>query len=141
MILLRIVSMYPHMYIYYRSSVPSVNCTLKEKMREFTQQGHCERHMTAVHSGFVFRCWTCLTIFGRKNQKHGCVGNTLGCFKKETRTLEEEKYFEAFQTERGKPMPFMKPLPIIISDQPYQPGQTKIRTRFTKPPLLKKAKK
>lgn len=35
-------------------------------------------------------------------------------------------------------VPYMKPLPLVFSDQPYLPGQTKKRTKFT---LFKKAKK
>lgn len=35
----------------------------------------------------------------------------------------------------------MKPLPLVFSDQPYLPGQTKKRTKFTDPPLFNKAKK
>lgn len=119
-------------------------CGLCTEVQEFTQQGQCERHMTAVHSGFVFRCSQCTQIFMRKDQKHGCMGATLHRVKKETQTMtiEEEKEFETFQRGRGKyVVPYMKPLPLVFSDQPYLPGQTKKRAKFTEPPLSKKAKK
>uniref|UniRef100_A0A8W8JJB9 Uncharacterized protein n=1 Tax=Magallana gigas TaxID=29159 RepID=A0A8W8JJB9_MAGGI len=45
--------------------------------RQLTQQGHCERNMTAVHSGLMFRCTSCSTVFERGDQKHGCVGGHL----------------------------------------------------------------
>lgn len=60
----------------------------------------------------------------------------------QTKTLEEEREFEAFQRGRRKyVVPFMKLLPQVFSDQPYLPVQTKKRTKFTENPLYKKAKK
>lgn len=47
------------------------------------------------------------------------------------RSFPEEKYV----------ILFMKPLFLVFSDQPYLPGQLKKRTKFTEPPLYKKAKK
>ncbi|XP_062606823.1 uncharacterized protein LOC134268575 [Saccostrea cucullata] len=119
-------------------------CGLCTEDREFTQQSHCERHMTAVHSGFVFRCATCGIVLGRKDQKHGCEGRTLQRVKKSTLTLtiEEEKEFEAFQRGRGRHVvPFMKELPLVFSDQPYHQGQEKKRAIYTEPHQGRNAKK
>lgn len=32
-------------------------------------------------------------------------------------------------------VPYMKPLPLVFSDKPYLPGQTKKRTKFTDPTI------
>ena len=51
-------------------------CSLCNDLREFTPQNHCERYMTAVHSGFVFQCVTCKLIFGKMDQRQLRKGNT-----------------------------------------------------------------
>lgn len=100
--------------------------------------------MTAVHSGFVFKCTTCGMILGRGDQKHGCEGRTLRRIKRTTLTMtpEEEREFEVFQRERGRHViPCMKELPLVFSDQPYFQGQVKKRAQLTEPHSIKKKKK
>ena len=100
--------------------------------------------MTAVHSGFVFKCTTCGMILGRGDQKHGCEGRTLQRVKKSTfiMTQDEEREFEVFQRERGRHVvPCMKELTLVFSDQPYFPGQVKQRAQLTESHPIKKTKR
>ncbi|KAK3093993.1 hypothetical protein FSP39_022658 [Pinctada imbricata] len=101
--------------------------------------------MTSVHSGFTFLCGECNLTMTRVDQRHGCERKALHRVKKETLTMtpEEAREFEKFQQERGKHvMPFMKELPLVFSDQPYQSKQQKRkRARLTEPHFMRKARK
>ena len=92
--------------------------------------------MTAVHSGFQFKCTTCGLTLGRRDQKHACGGGALQRVKKATGTMtwEEANEFAKFQRERGQHVvPFVKELPVAFSDQPYLPGQERKRAIPTEP--------
>lgn len=106
------------------------------------------RSLRATHdriSFWICVCTSCFTIFGGRDQKDDCdADDTTACYERnQTLTLEDERDFEAFKRGRGKyVIPCMKPLSLVFSDQPYLPRQPKKRTtKFTEPPLYKKAKK
>lgn len=81
---------------------------------EFTLPSHCERHMTAAHSGFGHLCSTCGLFFTGRDFKHGCKNQSFQIVKRSTVTFtgEEAVEFETFQKSRSKfCIPFMKTLP------------------------------
>ena len=81
---------------------------------EFALPSHCERHMTAAHSGFNHLCSSCSLVFARKDSKHECKNYSLQIVKRSSRTFtgEEAIEFENFQKSRSKfCIPFMKSLP------------------------------
>lgn len=81
---------------------------------EFALPSHCERHMTAAHSGFGHLCSSCGLVFARRDSRHGCKNYSLQIVKRSSRTFtgEEAIEFENFQKSRSKfCIPFMKSLP------------------------------
>lgn len=81
---------------------------------EFALPSHCERHMTAAHSGFSHLCSSCSLVFARKDSKHECKNYSLQIVKRSSRTFtgEEATELENFQKSRSKCcIPFMKSLP------------------------------
>lgn len=71
---------------------------------EFALPSHCERHMTAAHSGFGHLCSSCSLVLARKDPKHGCKNYLLQIVKRSSRTFtgEEAIEFENFQKSRSK---------------------------------------
>lgn len=71
---------------------------------EFVLPSHCERHMTAAHSGFGHLCSSCSLVLARKDPKHGCKNYLLQIVKRSSRTFtgEEAIEFENFQKSRSK---------------------------------------
>lgn len=70
---------------------------------EFALPSHCERHMTAAHSGFGHLCSSCSLVLARKDPKHGCKNYLLQIVKRSSRTFtgEEAIEFENFQKSRS----------------------------------------
>lgn len=52
---------------------------------------HCERHMTAAHSGFNHLCSSCSLVFARKDSKHECKNYSLQIVKRSSRTFTGRK--------------------------------------------------
>ena len=126
-------------------------CLICGEDKTFTQYAHCERHLTAAHSGFGFKCDHCGALLGRVNQTHkNCGEYHLDLIKRSTMTCtpEERKEFEEFQNNRYKHIKqIMKGLPIQMSDQPFgtinrpsQAKKTKLVEAHTERPK-KKAKR
>ena len=108
-------------------------CLICGEDETFTQYAHCERHLTAAHSGFGFKCNHCGALLGRVDQTHkNCGEYHLDLIKRSTMTCtpEERKEFEEFQNNRYKHIKqIMRGLPIPMSDQPFgtinRPSQAK----------------
>ena len=126
-------------------------CLICGEDKTFTQYAHCERHLTAAHSGFGFKCDHCGALLGRVDQTHkNCGEYHLDLIKRSTMTCtpEERKEFEEFQNNRYKHIKqIMKGLPIPMSDQPFgtinrpsQAKKTKLVEAHTERPR-KKAKR
>ena len=126
-------------------------CLICGEDKTFTQYAHCERHLTAAHSGFGFKCDHCGALLGRVDQTHkNCGEYHLDLIKRSTMTCtpEERKEFEEFQNNRYKHIKqIMKGLPIPMSDQPFgtinrpsQAKKTKLVEAHTERPK-KKAKR
>ena len=132
-----------HPYILFQ--VQHFKCNLCNNNHSFNQLGHCERHITSVHSGFGWRCTECGTVLGRKGQKHGCENGKMVLVKRTTMTMtkEEAEEFAKFQQDKTQHVkPIMEKVPIQFSDQPYQNGQpNKRRAKLTEAPAMKKVKK
>lgn len=106
---------------------------------EFALPSHCERHMTATHSGFSHLCSSCSLVFARKDSKHECKNYSLQIVKRSSRTFtgEEATELENFQKSRSKCcIPFMKSLPpsnySLFHNQPTK------RAILTEPLIPKK---
>lgn len=76
---------------------------------------HCERHITAAHSGFGFRCSECSDILNRRDQRHSCKDHQVSIVKRATGTYteEEKKEFLDFQKSHALHVkPYMQEIKV-----------------------------